>query len=95
MRIVRIVVEAPRTAAWTTPAEVAEAVRAVAVPQDELMHVYVGPLPAGFGVVLFLLVPLDQAAATGCRLVLAAADSLELPGWTLGTVRACSPAGLS
>ena len=95
MRIVRIIVEAPHTAAWITSAQVVEAVQAVAVPQDELMHVYVGPLPAGFGVVLFLLVPLDQAAATGCRLVLAAADSLELPSWRLGTVRVSSPAGIS
>ena len=95
MRIVRIIVEAPRTAAWTTSAQLAEAVQAVAVPEDELVHVYVGPMPAGFGVVLFLLVSLDQAAAIGCRLVLAAADSLELPGWTLGTVRVSSPAGLS
>ena len=95
MRIVRITVEAPPTAAWITPAQVVQAVQAVAVPQDELMHVYASPLPAGFGVVLFLLVSLDQAAATGCRLVLAAADSLDLSGWTLGTIRVGSPAGLS
>ncbi|MFD2026305.1 hypothetical protein [Promicromonospora aerolata] len=95
MRVVRITVEAPPAAAWITPAQVVEAVRAVAVPQDELMHVYVGPLPAGLGVVLFLLVPVERAAATGCRLVLAAADSLGLPGWTLGTVRVGDPEGLS
>lgn len=95
MRIVRIVVEAPPTAAWITSAQVVEAVQAAAVPQDELVHVYVGPLPAGFGVVLFLLVSLDRAAATGCRLVLAAADSLDVAEWTLGTVRVSSPAGIS
>jgi hypothetical protein len=95
MRIVSITVEAPHTAAWTTSANLVEAVRAVSVPQDELVHVYAGLLPTGFGVVVFLLVPLDQAAATGCRLVLAAADSLDLPGWTLGTVKVWGPSGLS
>jgi len=95
MRIVSIIVEAPRTAAWTTSARLAEAVRAVAVPQDELMHVYASPLPTGVGVVVFLLVPQDQAAATGCRLLLAATDSLELSGWTLGAVRVWSSAELN
>lgn len=95
MRIVSITVEAPPTAAWTTSAKLVEAVQAAAVPQDELVHVYAGLRPAGFGVVVFLLVPLDQAAATGCRLVLAAADSLDLPGWTLGSVRVWGPTGLS
>ena len=95
MRVVRITVEAPHTPAWTTSAKLAEAVQAAAVPQDELVHVYVGPLPTGFGVVIFLLVPLDQAAATACRLVLAAADSVELPDWTLGTVTVWGPGALS
>ena len=95
MRVVSIIVEAPRIPAWTTSAKLVEAVRAVAVPQDGLMHVYAGRLPTGFGVVIFLLVPLDQAATTGCRLFLAAADSLELPGWTLGAVRVWSPADIS
>jgi hypothetical protein len=95
MRIVSITVEAPHTAAWTTSAKLVEAIQAAAVPQDRLVHVYTGMMPTGFGVVVFLLVPLDRAAAIGCRLVLAAADSLELPGWTLGTVRVWAPAGLS
>ncbi|MFJ3408031.1 hypothetical protein [Promicromonospora sp. NPDC090134] len=94
MRVVSIIVEAPFTA-WTTSAKLVEAVQAVAVPQDELMHVYAGTLPTGFGVVIFLLVPLEQAAATGCRLLLAAADSLELREWSLGAVRVWSPAELS
>ena len=95
MRIVSVTVEAPHTAAWTTSARLVEAVQAAAVPQDELVHVYAGLLPTGFGVVVFLLVPLDRAAATGSRLVLAAADSLELPGWTLGAVRVWAPGGVS
>lgn len=95
MRIVSIVVDAPPTTAWATSEQLAEAVQSVAAPRDELMHVYAGALPTGFGVVIFLLVPLEQAAATGCRLLLAAADSLELPGWTLGTVRVWSPAELN
>lgn len=92
MRVVSIVAEAPPGPGRTTSTSLAEAVQAVAVPQDELMHVYAGPLRAGFGLVLFLLVPQDQAASTGCRLVLAAADHLGLPGWTLGSVRVWSPA---
>ena len=95
MRIVSIVVDAPPTTAWTTSEQLTEAVQAVAAPQDELMHVYAGTLPTGFGVVIFLLVPLEQAAATGCRLLLAAADSLELRDWSLGAVRVWSPAEIS
>jgi hypothetical protein len=95
MRIVKITVAAPHTAAWTTSARLVEAVRSVTDPGDELVHVYADQLSTGFGLVIFLLVPLDEAAATGCRLVLAAADSLELAGWTLDTVRVWSPAGIS
>lgn len=94
MRIVSITVEAPNHAAWITSARLVEEVRAAAVPRDELAHVYAGVRPRGFGVVVFLLVPLDQAAATGCRLVLTAADALG-EGWTLGTVRVWGPEGLS
>ncbi|MBO0609927.1 hypothetical protein [Myceligenerans salitolerans] len=95
MRIVKITVEAPRNGARIASARVVEAVQAAAAPRDELVHVYAGPLPTGFGVVVFLLVPRDQAAATACRLVLDAADALELSGWTLGTVRVWGPDVLS
>ncbi|MBL0886918.1 hypothetical protein HGK34_11625 [Myceligenerans sp. I2] len=87
--------EAPHTTAWTTSASIVDAIQAAAVPQDQLMHVYAALLPTGFGVVMYLLVPLDRAAATGSRLVLAATDSLELTDWTLGKVEAWDPAGLS
>ena len=93
MRVVSLIVEAPSTA-WTASTSSPDVVQAVAVPQDELMHVYAGVRPRGFGVVVFLLVPLDQAAATGCRLVLTAADALG-EGWSLGTVRVWGPEGLS
>ncbi|MBE1876671.1 hypothetical protein [Myceligenerans pegani] len=95
MRIVIATVETPEAAAWTTPASIIAAVRAAAVPEDELAHVYADLLPAGFGVVVYLLVPRARAAATGSRLILAAADSLELADWTLGEVKVWDPAPFS
>lgn len=94
MRIVIVTVETPRAPAWITPARIVEAVRAAAVPEDDLAHAYADVLPGGFGVVVYLLVPRDRAAATGSRLILAAADSLGLTGWTLGEVRVWDPTSL-
>jgi hypothetical protein len=95
MRIVRATVETPQTAAWASSATIVEAVQAAAVPKDELVHVYVGLLTDGFGVVIYLLVPLDRAAATGSRLILAAVDSLELTDWRLGEIWVWSPDQIS
>lgn len=95
MRIVSVTVETPDTAELAAPAAIVAAIQEAAVPQDQLMHVYADLLPGGYGVVVYLLVPLDRAATTGCRLILAAADALELTGWSLGKVKVWDPASLS
>ena len=94
VRVVLAVIDAPGATASTT--RVVEAVRTVArehEPSAGLAHVYTDRHDRGYGVVLYLLAPLDQASAAASRLLFAAADEGAFgPGWTVTELVAWDPA---
>lgn len=89
MRVVLSLIEAP--AATASAAHVADAVRAVA-DERELTHVYASHVTGRYGVVLYLLTPLETAAAVALRILFEVAEQGEFgPDWIVAELAAWNP----
>lgn len=90
MRVVLSVIDAPRGTASAT--RVADAVRAAADRRD-LGHVYASSETGSYGVVLYLLVPLEAATTTALRILFEVGGGGTFgPGWSVAEVAAWDPA---